>query len=58
MKRIENISNEALKVVTLPIRLSIGIFNAVLKHTPDTLDIPFEIKRKENKNGTEKRPQE
>jgi hypothetical protein len=58
MKRIENISNEALKVVTLPIRLSIGIFNAVLKHTPDTLDIPFEIKRKENKDGTKERPQE
>ncbi len=58
MKRIENISNEALKVITLPIRLSIGIFNAVLKHTPNTLDIPFEIKRKENKDGTKERPQE
>ncbi len=58
MKRIENISNEALKVITLPIRLSIGVFNAVLKHTPNTLDIPFEIKRKENKDGTKERPQE
>lgn len=54
MKRINNIANEAIRFVTLPIRVSIGLFNAIYEHTPDTLEVPFEIKRKENENGTKK----
>ena len=54
MKRIDNIANEAIKVVTLPIRLGIGVFNAIVEHTPDTLEIPYELKRKDVDNGTNK----
>lgn len=57
MKRIENIANEAIKVVTLPIRLGIGVFNAIIEHTPDTLEIPYELKRKDNDNGNKEKPQ-
>lgn len=57
MKRINNIANEAIRFVTLPIRVSIGLFNAIYEHTPDTLEVPFEIKRKENDNGNKEKPQ-
>jgi hypothetical protein len=40
--------------VTLPIRLGIGVFNAIVEHTPDTLEIPYELKRKDVDNGTNK----
>lgn len=52
--RIEKITDEVIKIFTLPIRVGIGIFNAVEKNMPERLEMPFEIKRKENKDGTEK----
>lgn len=47
MKRIEKITDEVIKFITLPIRVGIGIYNAIEKNTPDKLEIPFELKRKE-----------
>jgi len=55
MKRIEKVTNEAIKVVTLPIRLGIGIIDAIMFHTPDELQIPYELKRKDNDNGKSKK---
>lgn len=56
MKRIEKVADEAVKLVTLPIRMGIGIIDAVMFHTPDKLEIPYELKRKDNDNGkSEKR---
>lgn len=54
MKRIEMISNEMIKVVTLPIRVGIGIIDAIMFHTPDKLEIPYELKRKDSDNGKSK----
>jgi hypothetical protein len=59
MKRIEKISDEAIKMVTLPIRLGIGVINAITTHMPDKLEFPYELKRKDVDHGTDKeRPQE
>ena len=49
--RIEKIGEQLVKAFTLPIRVCVGIYNCVKKATPDTLEMPFEIKRKEDKNG-------
>ena len=54
MKRIEKISDEAIKMVTLPIRLGIGVINAITTHMPDKLEFPYELKRKDVDNGTNK----
>ena len=59
MKRIEKISDEAIKMVTLPVRLGIGVINAITEHMPDKLEFPYELKRKDVDHGTNKeRPQE
>ena len=50
MKRVEEMADSLLSLLTLPIRVTIGIFNAVEKNTPEDLEMPFEIKRKKGKN--------
>ena len=61
MKRIEKVGELLVKGFTYPIRLSVGIIKCtdkvikcVRENTPKTLDgcMPFEIKKKEEKNGT------
>ena len=54
MKRIEKVGEQLVKAFTLPIRVCVGIYNCVEKATPDTLEMPFEIKRKEEINGDSK----
>ena len=51
MKRIEKVGEQLVRAFTLPIRVCVGIYNCVEKATPDTLEMPFEIKRKEENNG-------
>lgn len=52
MMRINKITDVAIRIITLPIRIGIGIVNAIDKNMPEKLTIPFEVKRKENENGT------
>jgi len=56
MKRIEKLGEYTVRAVTYPLRVCIGIVHCIYKSTPDTLDdvMPFEFKRKENKNGSKK----
>ncbi len=56
MKRIEKLGEYTVRAVTYPLRVCIGIVHCINKSTPDTLDdvIPFEFKRKEDKNGSKK----
>jgi len=54
MKRINSITNEVIKTITLPIRIGIGAINAIVDHMPDTLEIPYELKRKDVDHGTNK----
>ena len=55
MKRIEKVGEQLVKAFTLPIRVCVGIYKCVEKATPETLEMPFEIKRKEENNGDSKR---
>jgi hypothetical protein len=47
MKRIEKVGEVLVKTFTLPIRVCIGVYKCIEKSTPDTLEMPFIIKRKE-----------
>ena len=47
MKNIDKIKNETIKILTLPVRISIGFFNAVINNMPDKVEFPFEIRKKE-----------
>ena len=51
MKRIEKVGEQLVKAFTLPIRVCVGIYKCVEKATPNTLEMPFEIKRKEENNA-------
>ena len=51
MKRIEKVGEVLVKTFTLPIRVCIGVYKCIEKSTPDTLEMPFTIKRKEDNNG-------
>jgi hypothetical protein len=37
--------------MTLPIRMCVGLYRAVMKETPKTMEFPFEIKLKGEDNG-------
>ena len=50
MKRIEKIGDVIIKGFTLPIRVCIGLYKCIEKNTPERLEVPFEIKRKEENN--------
>jgi len=52
MKRIEKVGEVLVSTFTLPIRVCIGLYKCIEKNTPDKLEMPFEIKRKEETNGT------
>ena len=51
MKRIEKLGEYVVKTITLPIRVCVGVYKCIEKATPDTLEMPFEIKRKEETDG-------
>ena len=60
MKRYEEYLDYTLSVVTYIPRLCVGIYNAVERHMPTTLECNYEVKRKgydivrkkEEKDGT------
>ena len=54
MKRIERLGELVIKTISFPVRVALGLAKAIETKMPDTLDIPFEIKRKETTNGTSK----
>ena len=55
MKRIEKVGDGLIRAFTLPIRVCIGLYKCIEKNTPERLEVPFEIKRKEeNDDGRNK----
>jgi len=40
-----------IKGLTLPVRIVVGVVNAVEKNMPDTLEFPYEVKKKSDKKG-------
>ena len=55
MKRIEKVGEVLIRTFTLPIRICVGVYKCIEKATPDTLEMPFEIKRKEENDRQESR---
>jgi len=55
MKRIEKTGEFLVKALTYPLRVTIGVCRCINKSTPDTLEdcLPYEIKRKEENDGSE-----
>ena len=52
MKRVEKLGETIVKIITYPIRATIGVCQCIHKSTPNTLDecLPFTIKKKEENN--------
>ena len=51
MKRVEKYGDMLIRGLTLPVRIVVGIVNAVEKNMPDTLEFPYEVKKKSDKKG-------
>jgi len=47
MKQYEKYADTALSIVTYIPRLCIGVYNAIERHMPATLECNYEIKKKE-----------
>ena len=50
----EKIGDGMIRAFTLPIRVGIGLYKCIEKNTPERLEMPFEIKRKEETDGRNK----
>ena len=50
MKRFEKLGDGAIQLVTLPVRIVLGAIYSIADKTPDTLEIPYELKKKGDKN--------
>ena len=51
MKRLEKNGDMLIRGLTLPVRIVVGIVNAVEKNMPERLEMPYEIKKKRDKKG-------
>ena len=54
MKRIEKVEEIIVRSITLPLRICIGAWKSVESNMPDKIEVPIEIKRKEETNGNSK----
>ena len=52
MKRFEKYGDVTLRIITSPLRALIGLGICIKKNMPDKIEFPFEIKKKEEKDGT------
>ena len=52
--RIEKIGEQLVKAFTLPLRICIGAWKSVEANMPEKIEVPIEIKRKEETNGNSK----
>ena len=50
MRRIEKYGSCLIKTFTMPLRALIGLYNSVEKNMPDTLEMPYEIKKKKGES--------
>ena len=53
MKRVEKYGESLVRLITYPVRATIGVCRCIHKSTPDTIEecMPFEIKNKSDKKG-------
>jgi hypothetical protein len=53
MKRFEKYGDTAIKTLTFPLRVLVGLSRCIEKNMPERLEFPFTIKKKEVGNGRE-----
>ena len=53
MKRFEKYGDTAIKTLTFPLRVLVGLSRCIEKNMPERLEFPFTIKKKEVGNGSE-----
>jgi len=55
-KRVEKLGEQIVRLITYPIRATIGVCKCIHNSTPDTLDdcMPFEIKLKKEEDNADK----
>ena len=51
MRRIEKVGEVIVKTITLPLRIIIGAWKSIESNMPEKLEMPIEIKVKEDKNA-------
>ena len=51
MMRLKKLGDVVLSTATYPIRFCIGAYKAIDKHIPESIELPIEIKIKEDKDG-------
>lgn len=51
MMRLKKLGDVVLSTCTYPIRFCIGAYKAIDKHIPESIELPIEIKIKEDKDG-------
>ena len=56
MRRIEKYGSCLIKTFTMPLRALVGLYNSIERNMPDTLEMPYEIKKK--KGGTNVRTED
>ena len=50
--RLKKLGDVVLSTATYPIRFCIGAYKAINKHIPESIELPIEIKVKEDKDGS------
>ena len=50
MMRLKKLGDVVLSTATYPIRFCIGAYKAINKHIPESIELPIEIKVKEDKD--------
>ena len=51
MMRLKKLGDVVLSTATYPIRFCIGAYKAIDKHIPESIELPIEIKIKEDTDG-------
>ena len=51
MMRLKKLGDVIFSTATYPIRFCIGAYKAIDKHMPESIELPIEIKVKEDKDG-------
>ena len=51
MMRLKKLGDVVFSTATYPIRFCIGAYRAIDKHIPESIELPIEIKLKEDNNG-------
>ena len=55
MRRIEKYGSCLIKTFTMPLRALVGLYNSIERNMPDTLEMPYEIKKRKEELMSEQK---